>query len=125
MTVATAIVLLSVLVIRAPAESAAGWGNVRCPLRAEFVPSAVGQSERALRRAYGAPTGGQDFILAQGLNPSRRSLRTLYPGSRFDRLLVRELGWAKADCRLIVWFVRRDGVWTAVQALRSNAVGEF
>lgn len=124
MTVAT-IVLLSAMMIGSPAEVGAGWGNARCPLRAEFVHGPVGQSERTLRRIYGLPVGGQDFLLAQGLNPSRRSLRTLYPDARFDRLPVRELGWANADCRLIVWFVRHDGVWTAVQALRSNATGEF
>lgn len=96
-----------------------------CPLRADFVKEPVGRTENALRKAYGRPAGGQDFLLANGLNPYRRSLRTLYPSAKFDRLPIRELGWLKGDCRLIVWFVRRAGTWTAVQALRSNTAGEF
>ena len=126
MTLAKSIFLLMTsLFIATAARAEANWERAPCPLRAEYITSPVGQSERALRQAYGAPAGGQEFLLARGINVSRRSLRTLYPGSRFDRLPVRELGWVKGDCRLVVWFVQRRGVWTAVQALRSNAASEF
>lgn len=106
-------------------SAAIGEGGARCPLRAEFVSAPVGHSERALRKAYGVPTGGQDFLLGRGLNASRRSLRSLYPGARFDRLRIRELGWARGDCRLVAWLVQKSGRWVVVQALRSNLEGEF
>lgn len=123
--VRSSLLLATSLFAATTASAKGGWERVPCPLRAEFIAAPVGRSEPALRQAYGAPAGGQTFLLAQGMNVSRRSLRTLYPGSRFDRLPVRELGWIKGDCRLVVWFVSRAGKWTAVQARRSNADGEF
>ena len=126
MTLTKSTVLLATsLFIATTARAGASWERSPCPLRAEYITSPVGRSERALRQAYGAPAGSQEFLLARGINVSRRSLRTLYPGSRFDHLPVRELGWVKRDCRLVIWFVQRGGIWTAVQALRSNAASEF
>lgn len=102
----------------------ADWAG-GCPMGVDFPTDAIGRSEQVVRRAYGRPLGMQDFTLGSGVNAARLSLRRKFPGARYAHLPVRELGWARGQCRIVVWFIRRGADWNAVHALRSNAAAEF
>ena len=75
--------------------------------------------------ALGAPVKEARFTLAEPIPEFRVKLLNHFQLPRDAATAIRERTWSSGDCRLTIWFARRDGGWYPVDQLRWSADDEF
>lgn len=113
-----------ILMALAPPAAAQPRASLPTCTRLPIVDALAGRTPDSFTAVNGRPTRDERFRLADGLDPSRRTLLNVLKRPRDDNVTVREVEWLGKQCRLTIWFTQGAKGWRSIHAVRTSADAE-
>jgi hypothetical protein len=102
------------------------WTADGCSLPPYKTAVPVNRTEASLYESFGEPKYKDDFEFEKGLVYREREILLDVLSLPADaKRMVRQLTWEKSGCKLEIWLVEKQGIWTVIHDFETEPGAEF